>query len=248
MNSEREKIYGLVGKNISYSFSKTFFTQKFKELNLKKYSYLNFDLKDLSHFKALFKKHRISGLNVTIPYKQEVLPFLDDLSGVAKSIGAVNTIKILNGKLIGYNTDAFGFEKSLLSVCDETNGLALILGTGGASMAVNYVLLKLGFEVVFVSRNSKNKAHLSYNKLTKELMSKVKLIVNCTPLGTYPNTTDFPNIPYQYLHKNQILFDLVYNPPQTSFLLKGLERGAQIKNGYDMLVFQAEKSWEIWNS
>ncbi len=248
MNSEREKIYGLVGKNISYSFSKTFFTQKFKDLNLKTHSYLNFDLQDLSHFKILIKKHDIRGLNVTIPYKQTVMPFLDDLSGDAKTIGAVNTIKILNGKLIGYNTDAFGFEKSLLSVCDETNGTALILGTGGASKAVNYILLKLGFEVVFVSRNPKNKVHLSYDSLTKELISKARLIVNCTPLGTYPKTTDFPNIPYQYLHKNQILFDLIYNPPQTTFLLKGLERGAQIKNGYDMLVFQAEKSWEIWNS
>jgi len=241
--------YGLLGKNISYSFSKKYFTKKFKDLKLNNYQYLNFDLQDINQLPEILKRQKsLKGFNITIPYKKAILPFLDSLSDEAKSIGAVNTVKIENGKLIGYNTDVFGFEKSLLSVCEEKNGLALILGTGGASMAVNYVLLKRGFKVVYVSRNPKNTSEISYDNLTEDLIGKAKLIVNCTPLGTHPNTDSFPDIPYQYLHKNQVLFDLVYNPSQTIFLSKGLERGTVIKNGYDMLVFQAEKSWEIWHS
>lgn len=241
--------YGLLGKNISYSFSKKYFTQKFKDLKLDNYQYLNFDLKDINQLSDVIKSQKnLKGFNITIPYKKAIFPYLDSLSDEAKSISAVNTVKIENGKLIGYNTDAFGFEKSLLSVCDEKEGLALILGTGGASMAVNYVLLKRGFKVVFVSRKPKNNSEISYDNLTEDLIGKAKLIVNCTPLGTHPNTDSFPDIPYQYLHKNQVLFDLVYNPPQSTFLSKGLEKGTGIKNGYDMLVFQAEKSWEIWHS
>jgi len=241
--------YGLLGKNISYSFSKKYFTQKFKDLKLDNYQYLNFDLQDINQLSKLLKKHKnLKGFNITIPYKQAIFPFLDSLSDEAKSIDAVNTVKIESGKLIGYNTDAFGFEKSLLSVCDKKSSLALILGTGGASMAVNYTLLKRGFKVVFVSRKPKNNSEISYDNLTEDLIGKAKLIVNCTPLGTHPNTDSFPDIPYQYLHKNQVLFDLVYNPSQTTFLSKGLERGTVIKNGYDMLVFQAEKSWAIWHS
>jgi shikimate dehydrogenase len=243
------RTYGLLGKNISYSFSKKYFTQKFKDLKRDNCQYLNFDLQDINQLPKLLKKQKnLKGFNITIPYKKAIFPFLERLSDEAKAIGAVNTVKIENGKLIGFNTDAFGFEKSLLSVCDEKGGLALILGTGGASMAVNYVLLKRGFKVVFVSRKPKNNSEISYDNLTEELMSKAKLIVNCTPLGTHPKTESSPDIPYQYLHKNQVLFDLVYNPSQTIFLSKGLERGAHIKNGYDMLVFQAEKSWEIWHS
>jgi len=246
---EEIQTYGLLGKNISYSFSKKYFTQKFKDLKLDNYQYLNFDLQDINQLPKLLKKHKnLKGFNITIPYKKAILPFLDSLSDEAKSISAVNTVKIENGKLIGYNTDVFGFEKSLLSVCEEKNGLALILGTGGASMAVNYALLKRGFKVVFVSRKPKNNSEISYDALTEKLIESTKLIVNCTPLGTYPNTESAPDIPYQYLHKNQVLFDLVYNPSQTNFLSKGLEKGTLIKNGYDMLVFQAEKSWEIWHS
>lgn len=241
--------YGLLGKNISYSFSKKYFTQKFKDLKLDNCQYLNFDLQNINQLSEVLEKQKnLKGFNITIPYKQVIFPFLDSLSDEAKSIGAVNTVKVENGKLIGYNTDVFGFEESLLSVCDEKGGLALILGTGGASMAVNYVLLKRGFKVIFVSRKPKNNSEISYDDLTEDLIAKTKLIVNCTPLGTHPYTETFPDIPYQYLHKNQVLFDLVYNPPQTTFLSKGLEKGTIIKNGYDMLVFQAEKSWEIWHS
>ena len=241
--------YGLIGKNISYSFSQAYFTQKFNDLHLDKHQYLNFDLQDVKLLKSVLKKYKnIKGLNVTIPYKQAILPYLDSITDDAKQIGAVNTIKITDDKLIGYNTDAYGFEMSLKSVCNETGGLALILGSGGASKAVNYVLSKLGFEVIFVSRTLKNKQTITYKDLTKKVIEKTKLIINCTPLGTYPKVDTLPNIPYQYLHKNQILFDLVYNPPQTQFLTRGLAKGTLIKNGYDMLVFQAEKSWKIWNS
>lgn len=241
--------YGLIGKNISYSFSKAYFTQKFKDLNLENCQYLNFDLDDISSFKALFNLHKnISGLNVTIPYKQEIMPFLDGLSEEAQQIGAVNTIKIENGKLIGYNTDAYGFEQSLKSVITKTDEKALILGWGGASKAVKFVLLKLGFEVTIVSRNNTNDEFLTYKQLTKELIEQTKLIVNCTPLGTFPRVDNCPDIPYQYLNKSHVLFDLIYNPAETKFLQSGKECGAKIKNGADMLKFQAEKAWEIWNA
>ena len=209
MTNPKNKIYGLLGKNISYSFSKTFFAQKFKDLNIKNCSYINLDMQDLSQFRKTLKNQNIEGLNVTIPYKKAVIPFLDDISDEAQKIGAVNTIKIKNNSLIGYNTDVFGFEKSLLSVCNNRGGLALILGTGGASLAVNHVLLKRGFKVIKVSRNPKDESQMAYHNLTEEMMRKVVLIVNCTPLGTHPNVNTCPDIPYQYLHKNQILFDLV---------------------------------------
>ncbi len=245
----QKKIYGLIGKNISYSFSKTYFTQKFKDLNLDNYQYLNFDLKDISEFRNLLKLHKnIKGFNITIPYKQDIMPFLDGLSEEAQKIGAVNTIKIENGKLIGYNTDAYGFEQTLKLVITKTDEKALILGWGGASKAVKFVLTKLGFDVVVVSRTPTNEAFITYNQLTKSLIEQTKLIVNCTPLGTFPRIDDCPDIPYQYLNNTHILFDLIYNPPETKFLQYGKKCGSKIKNGFDMLKFQAEKSWKIWNA
>ena len=249
MDNSEMLTYGLLGKNISYSFSKTYFTQKFKDLQLHNCQYLNYDLQDISQLKAILKENKnLKGLNVTIPYKQEITPFLDTISDEAKHIGAVNTVKIVGGKLMGFNTDIYGFETSLKSITNETNGLALILGTGGASKAVHFVLQKLGFDVVFVSRKPMKENSITYTDLTKELVESARLIINCTPLGTFPNINEYPNIPYQYLHKNQVLFDLVYNPPLTQFLIRGQEKGTLIKNGYDMLIFQAERSWDIWNS
>ncbi|OIO08918.1 MAG: shikimate dehydrogenase [Flavobacteriales bacterium CG_4_8_14_3_um_filter_35_10] len=241
--------YGLIAKNSSHSFSKSYFTQKFKELNFENCQYCNFDLDDISTFKALINADKtIKGLNVTIPYKQEIIPYLDGLSKEAQQIGAVNTIKIENGKLIGYNTDVYGFEQSLKTLFKNTNQKALILGWGGASKAVKFVLTKLGFDITIVSRNPTNNEFLSYKQLTKTLIEQTKLIVNCTPLGTFPNVDNCPDIPYQYLNKNHVLFDLIYNPPVTKFLQYGNDCGAKIKNGADMLKLQAEKSWEIWNA
>jgi len=247
--TDKKLTYGLLGKNISYSFSKNYFSDKFKKLNRNDCEYLNFDLENVSDFKSIFNSDKnIKGLNVTIPYKQAIIPFLDNISKEAKEIGAVNTIKIENGKLLGYNTDVFGFKKSLLSVIKPSNDLAIILGWGGAAKGIKYVLKDLGFKVKVVSRKPINENMLVYNDLNEKLLKKVKLIVNCTPLGTFPNVEECPNIPYQYLNKNHILFDLIYNPPTTKFLERGFENGATIKSGLDMLKFQAEKSWEIWNS
>jgi len=247
--SNNKLTYGLIGKNISYSFSKKYFLGKFKELNKNDCEYLNFDLHEISELKKIFKFHKkIKGLNVTIPYKQEIIPFLDDISAEAKKIGAVNTIKIKNDKLIGFNTDVYGFEKSLTSIIKPSKELAIILGWGGASKAVKHVLDKFGFKVIIISRKPNNNQALAYHQLSKELIKETKLIVNCTPLGTFPKVNDCPKIPYQFLNKQHTLFDLIYNPPITKFLENGLEKGAKIKNGADMLKFQAEKSWEIWNS
>ncbi len=246
---DKKFTYGLLGKNISYSFSKKYFTDKFKKLNKRNCEYLNFDLTNIADFKSIFECNKnIKGLNVTIPYKQTIIPYLDDISAEARQIGAVNTIKIKNNKLIGFNTDIYGFEKSLKTVFNPVNKNTLILGWGGAAKSIKYVLDNLGCKVKIVTRKPLNNNMLSYNELTEKLLKKVKLIVNCTPLGTYPKVDEFPKIPYQYLNANHILFDLIYNPQKTKFLEKGLKKGAVVKNGLEMLKFQAEKSWEIWNA
>ena len=244
---KEEKRYGLVGKDISYSFSKTYFAEKFEKLQLSNHSYANYDLKEISQFKIMLKEGEISGLNVTIPYKEAVIPFLKNLEETAKKIGAVNTIKFTTQGLIGYNTDAYGFQKSLESHLKKTHKNALILGTGGASKAIAYVFKTLKISYKFVSRTPQN-GQLSYEEISKDLIKKHQIIINCSPVGTYPNNTDKPKIPYNYLTKNHLLFDLIYNPEKTAFLKEGEKKGAAIQNGLKMLEFQAEKSWEIWNS
>jgi len=247
--TDKKFIYGLLGKNISYSFSKKYFTEKFKKLNKKDCEYLNFDLTNISDFKSIFKYNKnIKGLNVTIPYKQAIIPYLDDISAEARQVGAVNTIKIENNKLIGFNTDIYGFKKSLETILKTSNYSALILGWGGAAKSIKYVLDNLGCKVQIVTRKPLNNNILLYTELTEKLLKKVKLIVNCTPLGTFPKVDECPKIPYQYLDKRHILFDLIYNPSTTKFLEKGFKKGAVVKNGLEMLKFQAEKSWEIWNT
>jgi len=248
--NDKKNIYGLLGKNISYSFSKKYFTDKFKKLNRNDCEYLNFDLNNISEFKSIFENNKkIKGLNVTIPYKQAIIPYLDNISNEARQIGAVNTIKIHKNKLIGFNTDIYGFKKSLKNILEKPNNdYALILGWGGAAKGVKYVLNNMGLNVKIVSRKPYNDDMLSYNELNKKLINKTKLIVNCTPLGTFPKIDEYPKIPYQYLNSNHILFDLIYNPPITKFLKKGLTKGTVIKNGLEMLEYQAEKSWEIWNT
>ncbi|MEO0570507.1 MAG: shikimate dehydrogenase [Bacteroidota bacterium] len=239
--------FGLVGKNISYSFSKGYFTKKFKKLGLTEYTYENFDLKEVSEFKNIVSQNDIKGLNVTIPYKEAILSYLDDLDGDAKKIGAVNTIKFTKQGIIGYNTDAYGFKKSLSPLLKEHCKKALVLGTGGASKAIVYVLNELGIAYQYVSRNP-SKGQLGYSQINASYFQEFQLIINCSPVGTYPNLEDKPCIPYAHLNENHILFDLIYNPSETAFLKEGKQKGAAIQNGLSMLEYQAEKAWEIWNS
>ncbi|MFZ3564326.1 shikimate dehydrogenase family protein [Tenacibaculum finnmarkense] len=248
---EVKKMYALVGKNISYSFSKGYFTNKFKELGLEISEYVNFDIQSIEELSAKIKENKttLKGMNVTIPYKLDVFNFLDEIDKKARKIGAVNTIKISKkGKLIGFNTDVYGFKKSLKPLLKNYHKKALILGTGGASKAVAYVLKKLGITYYFVSRNPKGKKEVSYQSLSKEIIETHHLIINCTPLGTHPNIKDSPDIPYKFIGKKHLLFDLIYNPEITTFLSKGQEKNAAIKNGLEMLEQQAEKAWKIWNN
>jgi shikimate dehydrogenase len=191
----------------------------------------------------------LKGLNVTIPYKEEVIPYLDKLDERALDIGAVNTIKITkNNKLIGYNTDYYGFKKALEPLLKNKKTSAFILGTGGASKAVKYALKMLGISFKIVSRQTAQEEYLSYKELTKTIIESHKIIINCTPLGTFPEVKLYPNIPYHFITSSHILFDLIYNPSETEFLKKGKKQGAITSNGLKMLELQAEKSWEIWNS
>lgn len=238
--------FGLVGKNISYSFSRGYFKDKFEKLGLSGHSYENFDLQAANEFQSLLKNNMdLKGLNVTIPYKQDVIPYLKELTPQAKEIGAVNTIQFSKNGLIGHNTDAYGFENSIKPFLQPQHTKALILGTGGASKAVAFVLDQLQIERKYVSR--KRDAHkLSYDDLDIEVVKKYTVIINCTPLGTFPNVEAKPNIPYKGITQNHLLFDLIYNPSETAFLKEGKKRGAQICNGLRMLELQADRAWEIW--
>jgi len=241
------KLFGLIGKNIDYSFSKTHFSEKFKQEKLN-CVYKNFDLQSIENFSNIFESKNISGLNVTIPYKESIIPYLDALDNEAKAIGAVNTINIKGNKLIGYNTDHYGFKSSLLPHLKSTHKKALILGTGGASKAVAYALESLEIEVCFVSRKPKNEQTITYDDLRIEDIQECTIIINSTPVGTYPNIDEYPNIPYSGIGENHLLYDLIYNPSETKFLSLGKKANAQVLNGLEMLRLQAEKSWEIWHS
>ena len=244
---KRMNRYGLLGKNISYSFSQGYFTQKFQDLGLKDHSYENFDLQKIEEVQDIIKQENIRGLNVTIPYKQEIIPFLDELDSKAEKIGAVNTVQFSENKLKGFNTDAHGFQKSLEPYLKPHHKSALILGTGGASKAVQYVLNELGISNTYVSRSKKG-GQYTYEELDRGIIQKNTLIINCTPLGTHPNVEDKPEIPYQHIGTQHLLYDLIYNPEKTSFLSMGESNGAAICNGLKMLKGQAEKAWEIWNN
>lgn len=242
--------YGLIGFPLGHSFSKKYFTEKFESLGLKDHSYELFPLEDFDkEFPALLRDNPgIKGLNVTIPFKEKVIPYLDSLDEPVKQIGAVNCIAFEKSGLKGYNTDAFGFEQSLLPLLRPgMSSDALILGTGGSAKAVAYVLKKLEFRAWKVSR-TKEKGDFTYNELDKNRMKKIDLIVNCTPLGMAPDTEKCPPIPYNDIGHHHILFDLVYNPEKTLFLQLGAEKKCTVKNGYEMLSLQAEKSWEIWKN
>lgn len=244
------KTYGLIGEKLDHSFSKKYFTEKFEVENINA-RYELFELPNISHFPLLVAQNDFLGLNVTIPYKKAIIPFLNELDPEAKAVGAVNTIqfKQMNGRTIlkGYNTDILGFSNSFIPLLQPQHKSALILGTGGASKAVAHVLKKLNINFKFVSRKSSKEAY-SYQQLTKEVFAKYRIIINCTPVGTFPNIDVAPGIPYQYLTSEYLMYDLIYNPEKTLFCKLGEERGATTKNGLDMLYTQAAAAWVIWNS
>jgi len=239
---------GLLGKNISYSFSRAYFKKKFDMERIKNTSYENFDIDSIDLFPALINNtENIKGLNVTIPYKQQVMPYLDKINKKARAIGAVNTIKITKkGKLIGYNTDCYGFKKSIEPYIKSHHKKALILGTGGASKAIAFTLEEMGISYSYVSRKLSEGVQFSYDTLKEKDIKNHQIIINSTPLGTFPNVEDCPNIPYQAINKNHILFDVIYNPEETKFLKQGKKKLAITINGLNMLKLQAEKAWSIW--
>jgi len=240
--------FGLIGFPLSHSFSKKYFTEKFIRESILNASYELFPIENIAILPELLRSEPLlSGLNVTIPYKQQVMPFLDELSPVVKEINACNCIKIENGKLIGYNTDVIGFEISLKKKLKPGHKKALILGTGGAAKAVEFVLKKNGIEYLQVSRNKSNDA-ISYNELNDEILASHHLIINTTPLGMFPEIDQAPPLSYTKIGSSHYLFDLVYNPSETLFLKQGRLLGADTENGADMLIDQAEASWDIWNA
>ncbi len=242
--------YGLIGYPLSHSFSEKYFTEKFAREGIKNHVYSLYPLATIDDLPDLLRREPgLHGLNVTIPYKEKVLPFLDKIDPAAAAVGAVNTVKIRDGKLTGYNTDVYGFEQSLLALIEQkTEDLqALVLGTGGAAKAVAYILQKLKIDCRYVSRSGKNGA-LTYSEIDGDKMKKRRLIVNTTPLGMSPNNDTLPDLPYRFLRPEHFLYDLVYNPELTAFLKKGKDAGARTKNGLEMLYLQAEKAWEIWQN
>ncbi|MDN3665499.1 shikimate dehydrogenase family protein [Algibacter miyuki] len=240
---------GLLGKNISYSFSKNYFKEKFENEKITDTTYENFDLESIDLFPSIIENTKnIKGINVTIPYKEAVMPFLDKINKKAKAIGAVNTIKVTKkGKLVGYNTDCYGFKNTLKPFLKSQHKKALILGTGGASKAVAYSLGELGIDYKYVSRKQSEGVGFTYSNLSEAIISEHQVIVNCTPLGTFPDVDQCADIPYNGITNEHILFDLIYNPDQTKFLKHGKDRGATTINGLNMLKLQAEKSWSIWD-
>ena len=245
------KKFGLIGFPLGHSFSKNFFNEKFHSENIDA-EYVNFEIPTIEDFpKVLAANPNLAGLNVTIPYKEKVIPYLDELDKDAEAIGAVNVIKLVQTKgkrkLIGYNSDLLGFTQSIEQLLEPFHKKALILGTGGASKAINHGLQQLGLETLFVSRSRHDANTVTYEELTPEIMAEYKVIVNCTPVGMYPQADKCPEIPYECLTPQHLLYDLLYNPDTTLFMKKGSDQGAVVKNGLEMLLLQAFGSWDIWN-
>ena len=239
------KTYGLIGEKLDYSFSKTFFDAYFKKNNTDAV-FINYEIPTVDAVIEVFKKD-ISGLTVTIPYKETIIPFLDEITAEAKEIGAVNVIQFKDGKRIGHNSDAYGFKQSIKPFLTNLHERALILGTGGASKAVAHVFKSIGIDVIFCSRNPSGPKEFSYDLLNEHMVNACKVIVNCTPIGTFPNNNESIDFPFQFLTKDHLVVDLIYNPAKTKFLQKAEEGGATILNGESMLKEQALKAWEIWN-
>ena len=239
------RIFGLVGKSLSHSFSQQYFTEKFFQNNVHDAKYLLFSLGNIQEIKELLKHSSLLGFNVTIPYKTEIIPFLDGLDKVAQEVGAVNCVEKQNNQWMGYNTDVAGFEQTLRMECRGVMNYALVLGSGGASKAVCYVLKQKNTPFQIVSRKKTEKT-ITYNEVTEELIRRSTLIINTTPLGMFPHTDEMPPIPYAALHSEHILIDLIYNPEETLFLKEGKKYGAFIINGLSMFEAQAEESWRLF--
>ena len=242
--------FGLIGRSLKHSFSKTYFEKKFDALGLTDHAYHNYEIPRIEDFNDLVAGiSNLKGLNVTIPYKETIIPYLDELSPEAKDIGAVNCIKVVNGKLVGYNTDVYGFAQSIKPFLDLNHQRALILGTGGAGKAAAYALKKTGVEVYFVTASAKKNANsFFYSEINDVVMNAFKCIVNTTPVGMFPGIDEAPDLPYDLLTPLHLAYDVIYNPEQTLFLKKAKEKGAITVNGASMLHLQAEKNWEIWQA
>ena len=242
------RLFGLIGYPLSHSFSQKYFTEKFETERIADCKYSNFPISSINDFDSILSQNPgLEGLNITIPYKEKVISYLHEMSDVVKTIRACNCIKIRNGKLSGYNTDVTGFERSFVQNLKPWHKQALVLGNGGSSKAVQYVLSKLVIPFQVVSRTPTSK-EISYTDINKSTIDQYKVIINTTPLGMQPNVELYPSLPYDSLTKEHYLYDLIYNPSRTAFLQLGEQRGATIQNGYDMLIYQAEESWQIWNS
>jgi len=247
------RIFGLIGYPLTHSFSQRFFNDKFEKEQIYDVQYKQFSISSIKDFPDILNSDkRIYGFNVTSPYKEEIIPFLDTLDIFASAVNAVNVIKVIRDtsyvKLIGYNTDVYGFQNSVKKKLNSKIKSALILGTGGAAKAVSFALKKIGISYTFVSRNkSKDDNFLTYSELTKEIVENNLLIINATPVGIFPEIDDKPEIPYEFVSEKHYLFDLIYNPAETKFLLEGKKRNAQTENGLEMLHLQAEKAWEIFS-
>jgi shikimate dehydrogenase len=242
-----ERLFGLIGYPLSHSFSKRYFTEKFQKENISGCRYELFPIEWVGDVKKIIENNpALSGLNVTIPHKESVIPYLDHLTDAVRQIGACNCIQVRAGKLTGYNTDVIGFEKMILPYLKSYHAKALILGTGGAAKAVAWVFNKLGLEYIYVSRDAgMNK--ISYSEIDDSLMDAHKIVVNTTPLGMAPNTEGVPDIPFEHISGEHLFIDLIYNPAKTRFLSIAEEKGATIVNGMEMLIIQAEEGWKIWN-
>lgn len=242
-------LFGLIGYPLTHSFSKKYFTEKFERERLSNYRYELFPIQSIRELKEILQRHpELEGLNVTIPYKQQVFSYLDSNRNIPKNITACNCIKITGGSLTGYNTDILGFEKSLQPLLKPWHKKALVLGNGGATEAVTFVLRKLNIDFDIVSRSLHANSTICYRDIGEEIMKQHLLIINTTPLGMYPQTDQHPDIPYEFITNKHLLYDLIYNPSKTLFLQKGEQMGATTKNGEEMLILQAEESWRIWNS
>jgi shikimate dehydrogenase len=242
------KRYGLIGYPLTHSFSQKYFSEKFLKEHLNDHVYENFPIKAISELKDILASHGdLYGFNVTIPYKKEVLSYLDECSPAVESMGACNCVKISDGKLSGFNTDVVGFEKSLRPFLRPEHTAALILGTGGAAVAVAYVMDQFGIPYQYVSRQ-KTSTNITYSDIDQQILADHSLIINTTPLGMYPAVNDCPPLPYQWLNAKHHCFDLIYNPTETLFLQKAAAQNATTQNGAEMLIIQAEESWRIWNS
>lgn len=243
------QLLGIIGYPLSHSFSKKYFTEKFDKEKIKNYSFQNFELTAITQLPNILIKHpNLIGFAITIPYKQTIIPYLHCVAKNVQAMQACNCVKIVQGKLYGFNTDVVGFQKSLQPLLQKHHTKALILGTGGASQAVAYVLKQLNIQFLFVTRNKLlQENQIPYNSLNESIIQEHLLIINASPVGTFPNVTEAPEIPYQFLTSNHYCFDLVYNPPLTMFLSLAQQQKAIIKNGFDMLAIQAEENWKIWN-